>query len=68
MIQFSSYLGITIIILCLLSLGRLEFIWDRNCLFTQFSVGSLILENTEPSGNTDIESRNHKMVWAGKGT
>lgn len=51
-LHFSSYVGITIIFLCLLSLGRLVFIWGRDCLFIQFSVGSLILANSEPAGNT----------------
>ena len=50
-LHLSSYVGITIIFLCLLSLGRLEFIWGRDCLFVQFSLGSLILANIEPAGN-----------------
>lgn len=53
-LRLSSYVGITIIFLCLLSLGRLEFIWGRDCLFLQFLLESLTLANIEPAGNTDM--------------
>lgn len=48
---FSFHVGIKIIALCLLSSGRLMFIWGRNCLFLQFLLGSLLLANTKPVGS-----------------
>lgn len=52
-LHLRSYAGLTLIFLCLLFLGRLEFIWGRGCLFLQSSLGSLILAYMELAGNTE---------------
>lgn len=51
-LHLSPYVGVTIILLCLLSLGRQEFTGGRDWLFSQFSPGLLILANIEPAGNS----------------